>query len=174
MKSYRGITILHTLLSPWISLSFIKLPSLFQAPYFTSMQYCCPYITPMNSPFQLWKIFTIQQLTALPKPNHPHLVLAVTGASHPPPALTLSPINANSRTVSNSSNSVSYCSTASPIFQLTKVKSLTAPITGESPYSTSLANYLAEFCSKKISPRASVASEPTETRWTWCVSSVNS
>ena len=48
--------------------------------------------------------------------THAHLVLAVTAASHPPPALTLSPRYANSLTVSTSSHNFTSCSMVSPIF----------------------------------------------------------
>ena len=48
--------------------------------------------------------------------TYPHLGLAVTAASHPPPALTLSPRYVNSFTVSTSSHNFSFCCTASPIY----------------------------------------------------------
>ena len=59
---------------------------------------------------------------------------------------------------------------------------LTAPIIWESPYSPSLTMHLPESCSTseylpsptKASQRASVASEQTEARQTWCQTSVNS
>ena len=44
---------------------------------------------------------------------HPHLVLAVTAALHPPPALPMSPTYVNSLTFSTSSNNFSSCSTFS-------------------------------------------------------------
>ena len=48
--------------------------------------------------------------------SHPHLVLAVTAASHPPPAYTLSAIYVNSCTVSTSSHDFSSCFNVSQIF----------------------------------------------------------
>ena len=74
-----------------------------QAQCFTCIQYCWPYITLVNSPFQ--------QLSALPKLNPSTSVLAVTAASHPTPALTQSPRYVNSLTFSTSSHSFSSCST---------------------------------------------------------------
>ena len=89
----------------------------FQAPWFTFIQYCCPYVTLINNPFHprgslLQYSISLHSL----KLTHPHLVLAVTAASHHPPALTLSPRYVNSLTVSTSSHNFSSCSTASPIF----------------------------------------------------------
>ena len=48
--------------------------------------------------------------------THPHLVLAVTAASHPPTTITMSRRYVNSLTVFTSSHNFSSCSTASPIF----------------------------------------------------------
>ena len=60
------------------------------APYFTSMQYCWPYISLMNSSFHLWrKPPAIQQLTTLPKINPPiscsgsHICLKFATNTHP-------------------------------------------------------------------------------------------
>ena len=72
-----------------------------------------------------------------------------------------------------------FVTLASWRYSRTEVKSLTAPITIESPYSQSLGKYLPVSCSSvlyqpipmKTSPRASVTSEAQQT---WCSSSVNS
>ena len=62
----------------------------------------------------------------------------------------------------------------------TRVKCVLAYTNGESHCSQSLAKYLpgstgsCQLSLKKANPRHSVASEPTEARQTWCMSSVNS
>ena len=78
----------------------------FQAPYFTFMQNCWPYITHVNSHFQLCggDLLPCSNSPHALHLSHSHSVLAVTAASHLPLALTLSPRCVNSLTVSISSH----------------------------------------------------------------------
>ena len=89
----------------------------FQTPCFAVIHNCWPYIALVNSPFQLErKFFHCSNLPHSLSLANPLLVLAVTAASHPLPALTLSPRYVNSHAVYTSSHNVSSCSSASPIF----------------------------------------------------------
>ena len=62
------------------------------------------YVTLINSPFSFrGNLLPCSNSSHSLDVTHPHLVLAVTAASHHPPALTLSPRYVNSLTVSTSS-----------------------------------------------------------------------
>ena len=67
--------------------------------------------------------------------TYPHLVLAVTAASHPPPAPTLSPRYVNSFYVFTSLHNFSSRFTASPIFPLNFLHVKLHKKTLESPFS---------------------------------------
>ena len=71
----------------------------FQATCFTSIQYCCPYITNKTAHFTFRGNLLYSNLPHSLNITHPHLVLAVTAASHPPPVLNQSPRYVNSITV---------------------------------------------------------------------------
>ena len=105
--------VLHTLLSSWIILSLVKFPSHFLS---GTMHHLHTVLLVLHNTHK-------QPLSALEEISlhsinltHPHLVLAVTAASHPPPALTQSPRYVTSLTISTSSHHFSSCFTVSPIF----------------------------------------------------------
>ena len=89
-----------------------------QASCFTSIQYCRPYIAlSLTAPFSFGgNLLPYRNSLHSLSLTYPHLVLAATAASHPPPALTLSPRYVSSPTVSTSSHSFFSCYTVSPIF----------------------------------------------------------
>ena len=103
----------------------MDLPALHKIPISFSFRHCASLPYSIASLTYLLKTahFGISR-NNLPYSNSPHslslihtyLVLVVTAASHPPPALTLSPRFVNSLTVCISSHNLSSCSTAYPIF----------------------------------------------------------